>query len=165
MIWKFAVRRTGGGWLGLYYNSHGFDQHGFSTKINKTELQSLAITLPRVSRQIYSETATMIYSENTFAFQNMRSMNTWLSKRLLAQREAIRYMMVPPMAKYRCVFDGENWKRKEIKVETEERVRILCPSFVEMEEGWLLDDCLYHLRGRGTLSSSGDEAPYDEYSD
>ncbi|KAF1840402.1 uncharacterized protein K460DRAFT_410992 [Cucurbitaria berberidis CBS 394.84] len=164
MIWKFALRSTYG-WIDLYYNSiKQISRSGTSTRACETELQDLSISLPRVCRSIYSETATMIYSENTFAFQAEHSMKKWLSKRLLAQREAIRYMMLPCM-----VYDGEDLAFLDSKAEIQERVALMCPNFVEMKEDDCLDECLCYTpamyimdrRSREMHPSSGDEEPYD----
>jgi hypothetical protein len=55
----------------------------------------LAINLPRTCRQIYAETATLMYSQNCFGFQKGAVVTQWLEKRILAQREAIRWLMLP----------------------------------------------------------------------
>ena len=44
---------------------------------------------------MYSESAVLIYVENVFAFQQSDDMQTWLAKRILAQRQAIQYLMLP----------------------------------------------------------------------
>jgi hypothetical protein len=84
MIFKFASRPTWG-WISCYSNRRGhISRSGTSTRATSRELKGFAINLPRVRRQIYSDTATLIYSENCFVFQSERAMTKWLSKRLLA---------------------------------------------------------------------------------
>jgi hypothetical protein len=61
--------------------------------IDRASLQTLAVALPCVCRQIYAETATLTYSENVFCFLVGNAMLRWLSMRIPAQCEAIRSMI------------------------------------------------------------------------
>ncbi|KAH7069313.1 hypothetical protein FB567DRAFT_614843 [Paraphoma chrysanthemicola] len=99
-----------------------------------------ALPLTRVSRQIYSETATLAYAENCFAFKHEVYMFKWLSKRLLAQREAIRWLMLP----------SESYRRKEDRrsfspdlEKKAKKVRKTCPNLVAMEADYALDRILF----------------------
>lgn len=52
------------------------------------------IALPRVCRQIYSETATLVYSENLFSFNNVFELDRFVASRKHAQLEAMTMVMV-----------------------------------------------------------------------
>ncbi|KAI4616532.1 hypothetical protein J4E80_005806 [Alternaria sp. BMP 0032] len=52
------------------------------------------IALPRVCRQIYSETATLVYSGNLFSFNNVFELNRFVASRKHAQLEAMTMIMV-----------------------------------------------------------------------
>lgn len=110
MVFEFAVRSTRPNWIALCYNHRGLlSRSGTSTRANKSDLRGIAISVPRVCRQIYSETATLLYSENCFAFQSKFAMKKWLSKRLRAQREAICYMMLQA---WMDIIEEEGWPRR-----------------------------------------------------
>jgi hypothetical protein len=98
-------------------------------------------------------------------------MMTWLSKRLLAQREAIRYMMLPWFHCWQDASEEESygWRRVKIAMKIAEEVRKTCLNFVEMEENDWLDECpvatpaihIHDGRSREIYPNSGDEDPYD----
>jgi hypothetical protein len=174
MIFKFASQPDWSGWIGCYFNRRGcISRSGTSTRAYKSETRAFAIHLPQVCRQIYSETATLIYSENCFAFQSERAMTKWLSKRLLAQREAIRYMMLPYFVYSRIGRAGEGWAAKRGRDMVMTRAKLLCPNLVEMEEDDWLDECLtctpafdvQDWRSRERYPSSGDEGSQYGFSD
>jgi hypothetical protein len=52
-----------------------------------------AFALPRVCRQIYSETATLVYSENNFVLP-ASDYTTWYAARFEAQLDAIKVVTV-----------------------------------------------------------------------
>lgn len=107
MIFKYAVL-SDDGWIALIFNRHNFiSRSGPSTQACKDQTSSIAMRLPLVCRQIYSETATLFYSVNCFAFESDDMMLKWLAKRLLAQREAIRTLMLHSTIYERRVLDGE----------------------------------------------------------
>ncbi|KAF2030068.1 hypothetical protein EK21DRAFT_100799 [Setomelanomma holmii] len=133
---------------------------GTSTRIDRRDLH-LPMKLPSVCRQLYDETAT--FSE--------RAMNIWLSKRLLAQRQAIRWMMLPC---YRCSRRSDTDYSYSASIDTTQeimdRARKICPSFIEMVRDDWLDECLtatpamfsYDRRSREFCFSSGDKSPCDD---
>jgi hypothetical protein len=56
----------------------------------------LAFCLPEVCRQIYSETAVLAYTLNTFIIDSsFCTSDTWASKLLPAQRNSIKYILLP----------------------------------------------------------------------
>ncbi|KAF2874968.1 hypothetical protein BDV95DRAFT_564032 [Massariosphaeria phaeospora] len=59
-----------------------------------TARDDLAIQLPFTCRQLYAETANMVYSLNTFLFVRQYHMEEWLAKRLPVQRELIEQITV-----------------------------------------------------------------------
>ncbi|KAF2442168.1 hypothetical protein P171DRAFT_487423 [Karstenula rhodostoma CBS 690.94] len=61
-------------------------------KATPSEQPTHCVALPRVSRQIYAETVTMFYAQNTFCFWTPGHLRKWLKQRILAQREAIRIL-------------------------------------------------------------------------
>jgi hypothetical protein len=136
VIFKYASRPTEG-CVELYYNRFGHvSRRGLSTYGKKSELKDIAIRLPGVCRQIYAETATLVYSESCFVFQSEDTMDMWLSKRLLGQREAIRWIMLPGYLRWRKVAGA--WRQECCREEIAERVRKTCPKLVEMERcDWL----------------------------
>jgi hypothetical protein len=143
MIFKYASIPDWSNWIGCYFNErHLISRSTTSTRAHPDEIRELAISLPRVCRQIYAETATLIYSENCFAFRNEPAMNKWLDKRLVAQREAIRWMILPCRVYTRRVFDGDDWTSKREREHITIRARLRCPNLVEMEEDDWLDECL-----------------------
>jgi hypothetical protein len=75
-------------------------------------------------------------------------MEMWLSKRLLAQHEAIHRTMLPynqyhqyRLPPHQCTISG-TWKLETCKEEIEERVKALCPNLIKMEEDDWLDKIL-----------------------
>lgn len=59
--WRYDVE--------LYYNGFGeLSMSGYSTYCSRAMLRFLGLRLPQVCRQIYSETATVLYRENNFSF-------------------------------------------------------------------------------------------------
>ncbi|KAH5409330.1 hypothetical protein HBI46_172550 [Parastagonospora nodorum] len=174
MIFQYASVPDFPNWIGCYFNArHLISRSTTSTRAHPDHLKQLAISLPRVCRQIYAETATLIYSENCFAFQNETAMNKWLDKRLIAQREAIRWMLLPYRVYERQIFDGNDWTLKRERQNIAGRARTICPNLVEMEEDDWLDECLcaspaiYLLddRSRGEDPSSGEDFMYVSDSD
>jgi len=163
MIFKYAVRPTYG-WIGLYFNRQNLISRSHSSvQGHKSELKDIAVHLPVVCRQVYAETVTLIYSHNCFAFQSESSMKLWLDKRLLAQREAIRWMMLPCFVYEHRVYDGNDWEWKYETEDVADRMRKICPNLIEMEEDDWLDECIYlrDYQDRGADPSSGDENPYE----
>lgn len=59
--------------------------------------QGFRFTLPRVCRQVYSETATLVYSQNIFHFPSIRSFDYFFPPRKRAQIEAITTLVVEPL--------------------------------------------------------------------
>lgn len=59
--------------------------------------QGFKFTLPRVCRQVYSETATLVYSQNIFHFPSIRSIDHFFQSRKRAQIEAITTLVVEPL--------------------------------------------------------------------
>ncbi|KAH7076405.1 hypothetical protein BKA63DRAFT_602209 [Paraphoma chrysanthemicola] len=130
-------------WVGLYHNRcDRVSRSGTSTRARRYDIEDLSVPLPRVSRQIYSETATVLYSENCFAFKYQFAMFKWLSKRLLAQREAIRWIILPSNA-YEDTYKGERWYTSPDLELTTNEVRKTCPNLEEMEEDDTLDRWLF----------------------
>jgi hypothetical protein len=85
----------------------------------------MAVGLPRVCRQLYAETATLIYSENDFAFYTDKAMEQWLSKRLEAQREVVTRVFL--------ILFGPSKKNELMK-----RTRSMCPNIKDLSRaGWL----------------------------
>jgi hypothetical protein len=62
----------------------------------------------------------------------------WLSKRLLAQREALRYMILP-LDLERRISHGDYRVNELIRARFEKDVRKTCPNFVELEADVWLD--------------------------
>jgi hypothetical protein len=102
---------------------------GTSAYASRSAMKRLAISLPRVCRQIYAETATFVYSENCFAFASPKGLEKWLAKRLPAQREAITDLIVPHFG-----VGGES--------ELLKRVRLICPNLRVLKEAEWLDEML-----------------------
>ncbi|KAF2847848.1 hypothetical protein T440DRAFT_455523 [Plenodomus tracheiphilus IPT5] len=119
-------------------------------------LEDMAITLPRVCRQIYFETATLLYSENLFTFASVKNLRKWLSKRILAQREAIRYIFLPRSAYYhfnppggRIIPMTYDERIEAHRPYVEHEVNRACPNLFALEDDEFLDD------------RSSDEEPWD----
>ncbi|CAO2657064.1 Nn.00g058670.m01.CDS01 [Neocucurbitaria sp. VM-36] len=136
MIWKFALRPTRSNCIKIDVTGYDALLHRPrpSWPINRREvLKDFAANLPLVCQQIYSETATMIYSENTFAFFSESHAEIWLSKRLLAQRESIRSLMCPRWhISYLKSHGSKLVQRKRNSVGFKERVKVMCPNLVEL---------------------------------
>lgn len=136
MIFKFAVklesRESGHNWVGCYFDAEGkisrWQRHSF---VHCEDKLLMALSLPGVCRQIYTETATLLFSQNTFAFDSEFSMDSWLNRRLIAQRESIKYLILP---KYVRV-DYHTWEDVDITEELTARVRETCPNLVELIGG------------------------------
>lgn len=161
MIFKLASGSTCS-WIGLYFNRRGLiSRSTSSTQGCKLDIDDIAVNLPRVCRQIYAETATMVYSENCFAFRNRSSMYRWLNKRLPAQCGAIRYLMQPYLQA------KELW-RGSCESRADDLRKVRCPNLVKLEEGDCLDEYLCatpainlrDYRHRGEDPSSGDESTF-----
>jgi hypothetical protein len=127
MIFKYAVRADNGTIL-LCYNKHD-EFSSMGTYVPLRILPYMAFGLPRVCRQLYAETATLVYSENEFAFWTEETMEQWLLRRLEAQREVVtrvRMVLIGPtgknelMEKIRLVFPnikylgGPGWLRGRV---------------------------------------------------
>ncbi|KAF9699565.1 hypothetical protein EKO04_002325 [Ascochyta lentis] len=65
---------------------------GYSSHSHKTLPRHIGLKLPQVCRQVYAETAILVYRVNRFSFVTKQSLTKWLSKRLPAQREAIEHL-------------------------------------------------------------------------
>jgi len=143
MIFKYASIPDWSSWIGCYFNErHFISRSAISSRAHPDEIQELAISLPRVCRQIYAETATLTYSENCFAFQSELAMHKWLNKRLVAQRESVRWMILPYRVYAGRVFVGNHWTFKPERDSITIRARVKCLNLVEMEENDWLDECL-----------------------
>jgi hypothetical protein len=166
MIFKYALTPRSSRrniWVGLYYNQRGrISRSGTSTHASRGILKDLAIALPRVCRQIYVETALVLYSENRFAFKRGSAMHKWLSKRIKAQREAIRWMMLPCIAYQHGSMERNNWVSRIGRKEITKDAKKTCLNLVEMVEDNQLDSFLRNSRAfdgrcRSADPSSGDE--------
>jgi hypothetical protein len=175
MIYKYALTPKRAVRVGLYYNRRGrISRSGYSAYARKGIAQDLAVALPRVCRQIYTETATMLYSENRFAFGKEKLMHKWLSKRITAQREAIRWMMLPcGVYEYGSMeLAAHGWKMEGCKTREDiaKDAMKTCPNLIEMVEDKGFDKRLRGSRGQDMRCrfddpSSGDESVWDEDSD
>ncbi|KAF2464044.1 uncharacterized protein BDR25DRAFT_99113 [Lindgomyces ingoldianus] len=58
-------------------------------------VQQYAFGLLQTCRQIYAEAATLVYSENTFVFQEANLVQRWLRRRLPAQKMVVESIKVP----------------------------------------------------------------------
>jgi hypothetical protein len=160
MIYKYALTPKRANRVGLYYNRRSrISRSGYSAYAHKDIAQELAVALPRVCRQIYTETATMLYHENRFAFGREESMRKWLSKRIRAQREAIRWVTLP-RGVYEHSFGG--WVC-ECRANITKNVMKICPNLIEIVEDKGFDKRLRGRRcqdGRNRFEdpSSGDES-------
>ncbi|EAT88324.2 hypothetical protein SNOG_04564 [Parastagonospora nodorum SN15] len=168
---KQRYTRTKG--LVSWKKSKKLDAMYVSHALGDSPLLCLPAEIRNMIFQSTPETATLIYSENCFAFQNETAMNKWLDKRLIAQREAIRWMLLRYRVYERQIFDGNDWTFKRERQNIAGRARTICPNLVEMEEDDWLDECLcaspaiYLLddRSRGEDPSSGEDFMYVSDSD
>ena len=161
MIWKFALRPTYG-FIGLYHNRCGrLSRSGTSTMISKWERKELAISLPRVCCQIYSETATTLYSQKIFAFRLSAPCISGCEGACL--RNAIIRWLLLSYNVYRN--HRHDYTAEQGRQDIEGQVRKECPNLVEMEQDDWPDGCLYATpayenrngRRRFSYPSSGDE--------
>ncbi|KAJ4372459.1 hypothetical protein N0V83_004233 [Neocucurbitaria cava] len=132
MIWKFAMRSSGPD-IPIDFDDTAHlpkSADKFPAASHET-LKELAISLPRVCRQVYSEAATMLYSENLFSFKHGFVLSAWLERRILAQREAIRKVALSLdfHANY-TLSQGDDLMFQQHKADIEEEIRLLCPNFV-----------------------------------
>lgn len=89
MIYECVVKREL--ITALYFNRFNeYPISGYSTSASRATRESFSLQMLQVCHQVYSETASMVYRENTFAFASLKGMSKRLSKRLAAQCEASR---------------------------------------------------------------------------
>jgi hypothetical protein len=120
--------------INCVYSSSGlFSRSQICTSARQAQLNKVAIHLPQTCRQIYHETATLVYSANAFNFYNARAMWKWVGNRLVAQREAIRYVTLSSHA-YKDEYVMEGGKRRKVASALEQNLRLLCPNLVYVEE-------------------------------
>ncbi|KAF2132765.1 hypothetical protein P153DRAFT_173074 [Dothidotthia symphoricarpi CBS 119687] len=132
MVFRYALTTSKYlDWVALFYNCHGRTTR-YRKYVYLCPGEDIAVALLRVCRQTHSETVSMLYAENTFAFASGRLMHQWLGKRLTAQRGAIRRLVIP------CREMARAGAKKSIEAE----VRKKCPNFQEMGEDKWLDEWL-----------------------
>ncbi|KAH6638321.1 hypothetical protein C7974DRAFT_411751 [Boeremia exigua] len=132
MIFKYTL--TSKVRLKMYFNSvRRYSRSGFSTRPPRSAVRQLGMRLPEVCRQIYSETATLVYRKNTFSFAVELGMRTWLKKRLPAQLEAIERLEL---------LEGDTKDRDRVCKELRETV---CPNI----------RCLIHKSDAGFVGKIG----------
>ncbi|KAJ8112266.1 hypothetical protein OPT61_g5329 [Boeremia exigua] len=103
--------------IGLYFNRKGnYSRSGYSTRVQKSMSKHAAFTLPQVCRQIYAETATLIYRVNTFSFATHRGLKKWISKRLPAELEAVEHLEL---------LEGDADERKDV---LQQLIEAECPN-------------------------------------
>jgi hypothetical protein len=142
MIFKYAVTSRFSGYIRLCPDPSGADPSGKTVHTRKYEVEHLSITLPQVCRQVYTETATLHYSENKFGFLMEKSLKDWLSSRLLAQRKAIKRLVLSPRT---CSFwgvatgGGPNSSLKGAtsmlgKDVIKSELKKMCPNLISLDE-------------------------------
>lgn len=89
MIFKLALTTETAN-INLYYNGLGYlSKGGNATRASRRIVKRLDMQLPQVCRQIYTETAVVVYKDNRFTFATEKGMRIWLRRRLPAQLEVI----------------------------------------------------------------------------
>jgi hypothetical protein len=132
--------------IDLCTNKHGQESRsGTSTHMymRPSYLLITGFRLPQVCRQIYAETATLVYAENTFNFATAKGLKISLSRRLLAQRMAIRRLVLPTWQ-----LEGKDGFRKE--------VARMCPNLVSLEASSRLDGRFEFTGSRISIRMAGD---------
>ncbi|KAI8940032.1 hypothetical protein NX059_003754 [Plenodomus lindquistii] len=133
--------------ISLCFSSQGRVSRSMKSSHPDSELtKEIALALPRVCRQIYFETATLLYSENTFTFPRVPALKKWLSRRILAQREAIEFIYLPRSAYYYSNIPGplvpmsSDARVAVNRPYVETKIKQLCPNLVSMQQDDFLDN-------------------------
>lgn len=89
----------------------------------------IAVSLPRVCRQIYAECGTVMYSQNAFGFRMSANIERWLSVRLPVQLLAVRriYLRPHPMKDFKT-YSGKGFD------DFLSRILNLCPNLELVEK-------------------------------
>mgnify|MGYP004510318145 CR=1 FL=1 len=154
MIFRYAMRSRFD--IELYDNRRGeLSRSGNSTRPPKSLPRFLGLSLPRVCRQIYSETATMVFRENTFSFATRKALDLWLARRLPAQREAIIRLEL-------LQYDEEG--RAKVANELKKK---LCPNLRSISQDELgavfIADMRWRRRDWECSDVSTDDDPWEEW--
>jgi hypothetical protein len=133
MIFKYAAQKDDEYWgyprgIRLIFNKLGKISHsGTSVYEPRSTPKNTSVGLPRVCRQIYAETAKLTYSENDFVFITVKASERWLSKRLVAQREAISRL---------CVLGLSNDSKKALMA----KISPMCPNLTVLAAGPYMEE-------------------------